>query len=139
MRKKVLFEDATMQYNKWVSGQAAREFSSQRMKFKDLISQDYDTDQSPNTAKADNVLPYQLVNAASIIGDLVSNTSSAINAFESALDNPVVKKDVKIQAEVKEILVYLKDSMSNLNNLIRTVNRDADLGPEDLEDSEDTD
>jgi len=139
MRKKVLFEDATMQYNRWVSGQAAREFSSQRMKFKDLVSQNYDTDQSPNNAKADNVLPYQLVNAASIIGGLVSDTSSAINAFESSLDNPVVKKDEKIKAEVKELLVHLKDSMSCLNNLIKAVNKNADLGPEDLEDSEDID
>ena len=137
MRKKVLFEDATMQYNKWVSGQASREFSSQRMKFKDLVSQDYDTDQSPNTAKADNVLPYQLINAASIIGDLVSNTSSAINAFESSLENPVVKKDKNIQAEVKELLAHLKDSMNCLNNLIKTVNKDADSV--DTEDQEDND
>ena len=136
MKKKVLFEDATMQYNKWVSGQAAREFSSQRMKFKDLVSQTHDTDQSPNTAKADNVLPYQLVNAASIIGGLVSDTSSAINAFKSSLDNPVVKKDEKIQAEVKELLAHLKDSMNCLNNLIKTVNKDADVGLDDSEDNE---
>jgi hypothetical protein len=139
MRKKVLFEDATMQYNKWVSGQAAREFGSQRMKFKDLVSQNYDTDQSPNNAKADNVLPYQLINAASIIGDLISNTSSAINAFESSLDSPIVKKDESIQAEVKEMLAHLKDSMNCLNNLIKTVNKDANPDSENLKDNEDND
>jgi len=133
MRKKVLFEDATMQYNKWVSGQAAREFSSQRMKFSDLVSQNRDTDQSPNTAKADNVLPYQLVNAANIISDLITNTSSAINAFESSLDNPVVKKDVKIQSEINEMVKHLKDSMKCLRSLVQTVNKSADLGPEDYE------
>jgi len=124
MKKKVLFEDTTMQYNKWVSGQAAREFSSQRMKFKDLVSQYQDTDQSPNTTKADNVLPYQLVNAANILGDLFTNTNNAINAFENALDNPIVKKDKNITAEVNEMITNLKDSMECLKRILKTANKE---------------
>lgn len=134
MKKKVLFEDATMQYNKWVSGQAAREFSSQRMKFKDLVSQYQDTDQSPNTAKADNVLPYQLINAASLLGDLFTRTSSAINAFETSLENPVVKEDEKITSEVNEMLKYLRESMKNLKMILRVVGQHAEDIPNNTED-----
>jgi len=125
VKKKVLFEDATMGYNKWVSGQASREFASQRMKFKDLVSQDYDTDQSPNTAKADNVLPYQLINAANILSELISNTVGSINAFKNALEAPIVKKDKKLEEEVSTIISHLEDSMSCLKNVIRTVGEDS--------------
>jgi len=114
-----------MGYNKWVSGQASREFASQRMKFKDLVSQDYDTDQSPNTAKADNVLPYQLINAANILSELISNTVGSINAFKNALEAPIVKKDKKLEEEVSTIISHLEDSMSCLKNVIRTVGEDS--------------
>ena len=115
-----------MQYNKWVSGQAAREFSSQRMKFKDIVSQYQDTDQSPNTAKADNVLPYQLVNAANILSDLFTNTNNAINAFESALENPIVKKDQRITTEVTEMVAHLKDSMECLKQILKVANKEVE-------------
>lgn len=124
-----------MAYNKWVSGIAAREFNSQRMKFKDLMSRDFDTDQSPNTAKADKVLPYQLVNAANILGDLFTSTSNAINAFESALYNPVVKEDEKLTKEVTEMLTHLKDSLSCLKNIFKVVGRDGEELPNPTEEA----
>ena len=124
-----------MAYNKWVSGIAAREFNSQRMKFKDLMSRDFDTDQSPNTAKADKVLPYQLVNAANILGDLFTSTSNAINAFESALYNPVVKEDEKLTKEVTEMLTHLKDSLSCLKNIFKVVGQDGEELPNPTEEA----
>jgi len=115
-----------MQYNKWVSGQAAREFSSQRMKFKDLVSQNFDTDQSPNNAKANNVLPYQLINAANILSELITNTSSSINAFNNALESPVVRKDEKMTKEVKQMIEHLNDSLNCLRKIIKVVGDGAE-------------
>jgi hypothetical protein len=115
--KKVLFEDATMYYNKWVSGIAAREFNSQRMKFKDLVKQSFDTAQSPNDAKADNVLPYQLANIASTLGDLLNKTVNTISGLEASLQNPVVQKDEKAQKEVKAITQHLEASLTELKKI----------------------
>jgi hypothetical protein len=124
VRKKVLFEDVTMQYNKWVSGIASREFNAQRLKFRDLVGQNFDTDQNPNTAKADNVLPYQLVNAARILGDLLSNTSNAITEFKNALENPVVKKDEDMQKEINQTIFHLENSLEDLQHILRGYNHD---------------
>jgi hypothetical protein len=130
VRKKVLFEDTTMQYNKWVSGQAAREFNSQRMKFKDLVSQYHDTDQSPNAAKADNALPYEVVNAANILSNLVADTVRTINAFKQAVESPVVAKDQKIKEEIAEIVIHLTHSLSYLKRILKA---DTVKDLEDLE------
>jgi hypothetical protein len=136
VKKKVLFEDAMMGYNKWVSGIAAREFNSQRMKFKDLVSGNYDTDQSPNNAKADNVLPFQLTNAANILGDLFTNTSNAIAAFEQALQAPAVKKDEQVTEEVNQMINHLKDSLSCLKNILKIATKEKQVDPETSEDNE---
>ena len=135
VKKKVLFEDTVMAYNKWVSGIAAREFNSQRMKFKDLVSRDFDTDQSPNNVKVGKALPYQLVNAANILGDLFTSTSNAINAFESALNNPVVKEDKKLTGEVKQMLTHLGASLSNLKKIFKVVGENGDEQPEPTEEA----
>ena len=125
MKAKLTLEDATMMYNRWVSGIAAREFNAQRVKFKDLAGQNFDTSQSPNKAKASNVLPYQLTNAASILGELFTNTSNAINAFEGALTNPVVKKDEKAQVEISAIVSHLNNSLEELKKIITVVTKNG--------------
>ena len=110
-----------MYYNKWVQGIAAREFSAQRTKFKDLFKQSQDVDQTPNNAKAGNVLPYQLSQAATILGDLITNTTNAISAFEDAKNNPVVQKDKGAEEEIDIILAHLKRSMGEIDALMKTI------------------
>lgn len=121
MKSKLTLEDATMYYNKWVSGLAAREFSAQRTKFKDLFGKGQDADQSPNNVKVGDVLPYQLTQAASILGDLLNNTSNAIAAFEDAKNNPILAKNEKAKNEVGIIIQHLNASLEELKTIIKTV------------------
>lgn len=119
MKKQVLFEDTTMYYNKWVQGVASRDLASQKMGLKDLLKMDdQHLDQNPNGAKADNVLPYPMPNAVSILGDLVVNTSNALEMFRNVNRNPALKKNKRVHAEVLLIITALKKSMQVLNWLI---------------------
>lgn len=107
-----------MYYNKWVSGQAGREFATQKVKFKDIIGKNDDhTDQSPNTAKADAVLPYPMQNVIGPLGDLVNNTTTSLSLFRSALKNPLIKDDKKARAEVIMIINSLKRVSDELGQL----------------------
>jgi len=101
MKKRVLFEDASMYYNKWVSGIASGEFESQKIGLKDILKQNEEhLDQSPNLAKVGNVLPYPIPNAVSILGELITSTSNSLALFRTSLKNPVVQKDKKAKAEI---------------------------------------
>jgi hypothetical protein len=121
VKKKLLFEDATMYYNKWVSGLATREFNAQRLRFKDLYNKSGDTYQSPNDSKASNVIPYPLSNAVPILGDLVVNTTNAIRTFKTSLENPVVKDDKKATAEVQSIISHLELSLREIDNIFKEI------------------
>lgn len=124
VKRSILFEDATMYYNKWVSGQAGREFATQKVKFKDIIGKNDDyTDQSPNTAKADPVLPYPMQNVIGPLGDLVNNTSSSIALFRAALKNPLIKNDKKAYAEVIMIINSLKRVSVELGGLCEKLSK----------------
>jgi hypothetical protein len=126
MKKKVLFEDTVSMYNKWVSGQAAREFSAIKMKFNDLLGNDkgYRT-QSPNDARANNVLPYPIPNTVAILGDLITSTTSAITNFNTALKNPLVQKDEKAKKELELIIRCLKNSLNELKHIFVVLDKDA--------------
>jgi hypothetical protein len=126
MKKKVLFEDTVSMYNKWVSGQAAREFSAIKMKFNDLLGNDkgYRT-QSPNDARANNVLPYPIPNTVAVLGDLITNTTSAITNFKTALKNPLVQKDEKAQKELELIVRCLNNSLNELMQIFVVLNKNA--------------
>jgi len=118
VKKNVLFEDTVSGYNKWVQGLASREFNAQRLKFKDLFSTNHDlVTQSPNQAKAGNVLPFPLPNVVSTLGDLTTNMSNSILAFKSALKHPNVEKDPKAKKEIENILLALKKAQHELNQV----------------------
>jgi hypothetical protein len=121
VKKKILFEDATMGYNKWVSGMASREFSSQRLRFKDLVNKGMDVDQSPNDAKANNVLPYPLNSTVPILGDLLINTTNALKGFKLAQENPLVKDKIKTKEEVELIVRHLTASLKEIEELFRVI------------------
>ena len=129
MKNKVLFEDTVMAYNKWVQGLASREFNAQRLKFKDLFSTNHDlTSQSPNDAKAGNVLPFPLTNIVSTLGDLSTNMSNSVLAFQDALKHPNVKKDPKARKEIETILQALKRSQHELNQVFVDIGTAAASG-----------
>ncbi|CAB5226384.1 hypothetical protein UFOVP760_160 [uncultured Caudovirales phage] len=122
MKKKVLFEDTVSYYNKWVAGQASREFSAQRTKFKDLFGSI--PDQSPNNSKADDLLAYPLPNVVPVLGDLMTNHSNCVNMFKTALNNPNIKEDGKAVAEIKSVISCLNNSLTELKKIF-TVLKDG--------------
>lgn len=126
MKRKVLFEDTVSMYNRWVSGQAAREFGAIKMKFNDLLGNDkgYKT-QNPNDARASNVLPYPIPNTVSILGDLITNTTSAITNFNTALKNPLVQKDKKAHEELALVVNCLNNSLNELKQIFVVIDKGA--------------
>jgi len=126
MKKKVVFEDTVSAYNKWVSGQASREFSAIKMKYNDLLGDDKGKNtQSPNDARANNVLPFPLPNTASILGDLLTGTSNAIGVYKDALKNPLVKQDVQAQREINNIVNCLNKSLIELKGIFTVISDEA--------------
>ena len=126
MKKKVVFEDTVSMYNKWVSGQASREFSAIKMKFNDLMGDDKGKNtQNPNDARSQNVLPYPLPNTASILGDLLTGTANAISAYKDALKNPLVSEDEKAREEIQNIVNCLNGSLAELKGIFRVIEDDA--------------
>lgn len=115
-----------MAYNKWVSGQAAREFNSQRLKFNDILSNTPGlTKQNPNDSKADNVLPYPLPNIVSILGDLTTDTTNTIRDFKIALKSPALTKNTKAQKELIAIIKHLEASQKELESIFKIVGKEA--------------
>ncbi len=119
MKSPILFEDATMYYNKWVQGIASRDLASQKIGLKELIDKnDEHMDQSPNTAKAEPVMPYPIPNAVSVLGELVTTTSNSLALFRQALKQPALENKKAARAEIVLIITALKASMNILNRLI---------------------
>ena len=126
VKKPILFEDATMYYNKWVSGIAGREFGTQRVKFKDIVNKNEEhLDQNPNMVKADPVMPFPLPNAVAALGELAIGMSNSIGLFRTALKHPDVQKSKSSRAEVITIINALKASQEHLNNLFITLQKNA--------------
>jgi len=126
MKKKVLFEDTVSYYNKWVSGQAAREFGAIKMKFKDLTGQDKGKlTQSPNDARANNVLPFPLPNTASVLGDLLTNTTNSLTLFKDALKHPLIREDEKAKKEIELIVNCLNKSLLDLKQIFVVLTKSA--------------
>jgi len=127
MKKKVLFEDTVSYYNKWVSGQASREFGAMKTKFKDLVGKGVDNEeQNPDNAKAGNVLPFPLPNTVSILGDLMTDHSNATHNFKSALKHPLIQKDKKAADEIRQIIDCLEKSARELKRIFTIIGKDSE-------------
>jgi hypothetical protein len=119
MKKRVLFEDASMYYNKWVQGIASGELASQKIGLKDILKQNEEhLDQSPNIPQHNTAMPYPIPNAVSVLGDLITTLSNALNLFRQTLKNPVLEKKKAARAEIILIITALKHALNILNRLI---------------------
>jgi hypothetical protein len=126
MKKKVLFEDTVSYYNKWVSGQAAREFGAIKMKFKDLAGNDKGSEtQNPNDAKTNNVLPFPLPNTAAVLGDLLTNNTNAVALFKDALKHPLIREDERAKKEIELIVNCLNKSLAELKQIFVVLTKNA--------------
>ena len=127
MKKKVLFEDTISVYNRWVSGQANREFNAQRVKYSDLFGNgDVKEKQQPNNSRAENVMPYPIPGAVSALGDLLTNYSNTIDLFKTALKNPNVQKDKKAKQELEQIISVLRKSLNNVQEIFAILDKNVD-------------
>jgi hypothetical protein len=119
MKKQVLFEDAAMYYNKWVSGIASGELASQKLSIKDILNKnDEHLEQNPNLTKAEPVMPYPIPNAVSVLGELITSLSSALNLFRLSLKNPALENKKGARIEIILIIKHLKLALHVINKLI---------------------
>lgn len=127
MKKRVLFEDASMYYNKWVSGIASRDLASQKIGLKDILKKnDEHMEQNPNLTKAGTVMPYPIPNAVSSLGEIITSTSNALNLFRQSLHNPAVQEEKRARAEIVLIIKYLKYVLDILNKLISRLQKSVE-------------
>jgi len=118
VKKRILFEDATSYYNKWVSGQAAREFATQKVSLKDIVKKNEEhSEQSPNGAKAEPVLPYPIPNAVTALGEVSISLSNTLGLFRAALKNPTVQEHPETKAEVTTVINALLRASQEINEM----------------------
>ena len=121
MRKKLVFEDI-LNYNKWVSGIASRELATQKVTLKDIFDGP-NTEQNPNDAKAEPVLPYPLQNVIPQIGELYINANNAKQLVMLSLNNPVVAKNGVAKEAVKNIADKLDFILQTVQDIIKQTNQ----------------
>jgi hypothetical protein len=121
VRKKLVFEDI-LNYNKWVSGIASRELGSQRVTLKDIFKGP-NTEQSPNDAKAEPVMPYPLQSVIQQIGELYMNANNAKQLFASSLTNPVIKRNPIAKETVKDIVDKLDTIIKTVQGIVVQANK----------------
>jgi len=121
VRKKLVFEDI-LNYNKWVSGIASRELATQKVTLKDIFNGP-STEQSPNDAKADPVVPYPLQNTVQQIGELYINATNAKQSVLSSLNNPVLKDNKIAKEAVKGVLERLDIIINTVQDIIKLTNK----------------
>lgn len=120
-------EDTTMNYNKWVQGIAAREFSAQRVFLRDILGKSNENDQYPNNVVDSKVLPYPLNNLVPSIGNVIFNLNNSLTLLRSSEQNPICSSKENIGyinaaiADLTEAYKFVKSTIKRLDNLRITV------------------
>jgi len=125
-------EDSTMNYNKWVQGIAAREFSSQRVFLKDILGKTAENDQYPNNVIDNKILPYPLGNLIPCIGNTLFNLTNALSLLKVSNQNPLCDDKPNVgyvdaaRSELNEAYKFIKRAIKHLDNIsITAVNMHA--------------
>jgi len=119
VKKKIVFEDMTMQFNKWTQGISSREINAQRLSLRDLFDKTMSTSQYPNDAKAQKTLPYPISNVLNELSSLYVNAANSKRLFEQAMQYPLINKKEKAKASVDTII-------SKLGNIIDEIKQISD-------------
>lgn len=124
MNNVILHEDDVMNYNKWVSGVASREFSSKKVYIKDLLGKTTNNDQYPNVVVDNNVIPYPLNDLIPALGTVISCLDTSLSLTKSSLNNPVLKEEASNVQNIHEALnnleeaaKYITKAVNNLDNI----------------------
>jgi len=121
VKSKVLFEDFTNHYNKWVSGIASRELATQKVTLKDLFNKA--VDQHPNAVRVEKPHPYPLPSVIEQLGELYNNAGNSKSLFEASLKNPLINKNKDATEAVKIIISKLDNIIKELNSIIDTAKK----------------
>ena len=124
IKKKVVFEDVTQQYNKWVSGIASRELHASQISLKDLLGKDGNPDdtQSLINSKSSKNLPYPLSNVLGEIKDLFSRTNGVRSSLSSAFNFPLIAKN----DHTKQVLNGIIKSLDNIKKELQHIDKALD-------------
>lgn len=117
MKKKIVFEDMTMQFNKWTQGISSREINAQRLSLRDLFDKTMSTSQYPNDTKAPKTLPYPISNVLNELSSLYVNAANSKRLFEQAMQYPLINKKEKAKASVDTIINKLGNIIDEIKQI----------------------
>lgn len=123
MRKSILFEDATMAYNRWVQGIASRQMDVAPTSLSKLIGLDGRNDQYPNNVKAGNSLHPLLDNTPMIVGDALISLLNLKTKLNTALQSNLKKTKndklrlIKAKKQVQKTIDELKITIKTFEQL----------------------
>lgn len=127
--KKLVSEDGTMNYNKWVKGIADRELSSQKLMVNDIFkakgakNADSENSQDPNAKRQQTALPYPLSNLVPALGDSIVSLQNAMSLVSTLQNNPILKNKNNIvhieqcTKALKSALELIKTAAKSVDNL----------------------
>lgn len=116
MKKTVVFEDATMAYNRWVQGIASREMSSTQVPLRDLV--DKRSNQLPGETNA-LVWNHPILDGApGIVGSAIMSISALRQKLSQARGSNLASDPVKKQ-HLLYAMKYTKASLENLSAAIK--------------------
>ena len=118
MISRILEEDQTMLYNKWVSGIASRDLKGQAVTLDDIVSK-YNNDVNGDKARPE--LPYPLTLFTDLIGEVYIKMRDMQEKINVANTYPIVKENEngkialirinKKAEEIKKILIAMTDDL----------------------------
>lgn len=120
MSKKVVFEDATMSYNRWVQGIASREQNSGKVTLFDLF--DKQTRQFPGSQKEEVYIPPTLSNISTLLGNIVVNNANLQDKMRQTWSMPFCKE----HKSHREIVKSAYEKMKQIDQIIQQITKDFD-------------
>lgn len=115
MSGKLLKEDTSMLYNKWVSGIAKRDLQPEVITINDIINRF--RNRYVATVK---VLPYPLQNMLDYLGELFVQSADLRRLLSISLTNPVIKE----KAQNEEAIKNLNEKLDKIQNIIFSCTED---------------
>lgn len=132
MKKKVFFEDATMQYNKWVQGIASREQASGKITLFDLFDQN--NKQIPGETDNPVYIPIAMTNVTAIIGSLLTDNANFQDKLRITWSSPYCKESKRnreilrgIFAQSKQIDKIVQDIVKQMDILVEKPKKESNI------------
>jgi hypothetical protein len=126
-KQKLLFEDFNKIYNKWVSGIAKRESSSNVITVDDIVNQ-Y---RNNSEYEAPKELPFPLDKSLPLLADIFTKISAYRGILEQASGNPVIKENKESLKQLQKVWKKMQTMQDILFSV--TVNLNKIVAKEETE------